>query len=96
MSVREREGLIARIRQIRRASAEADEQARPSTNASEQGYLRALDARIEHLEQLVQGLQDSVHRESTRLNDRISELEARVEPGALGRALSDDARERGL
>lgn len=96
MSVREREGLIARIRQIRRASAEADEQARPSPNASEQGDLRALNARIEHLEQLVQGLQDSVHRESTRLNDRISELEARVEPGALGRALSDDARERGL
>jgi hypothetical protein len=44
----------------------------------------------------VEGLQDSVHRESTRLGRRVGELEARIQPGALGRALSDDARERGL
>jgi hypothetical protein len=45
---------------------------------------------------MVQGLQDSVHREATRQGKRIADLEARVEPAALGRALSDDARERGL
>jgi hypothetical protein len=44
----------------------------------------------------VEGLQDSMHRESTRLSKRIGELEARIQPAALGRALSDDARERGL
>ncbi len=48
------------------------------------------------MEQLVQGLQDSVHRESTRLNERIAELDARIQPSALARALSEDARERGL
>jgi hypothetical protein len=94
--MREREGLIARIRQIRRASVEAAEQARPSTSALGQDDLRALEARIAHLEQLVQGLQDSVHRESTRLSKRIGELEARTQPAALGKAMSDDARQRGL
>ncbi len=48
------------------------------------------------LEQLVEGLQDSVHRESTRLSARVGELETRVQPAALARALSKDARERGL
>jgi len=61
-----------------------------------QDELHALEARITQLEQLVQGLQDSVHRESTRLNARIGELEARVQPAALARAVSKDARERGL
>jgi len=94
--MREREGLIARIRQIRRASAEADEHALPSTSGPGRDELRALEARIAHLDQVVQGLQDSVHRESTRLSKRIRELEARIQPAALGRALSEDARQRGL
>ena len=51
--MREREGLIARIRQIRRMSAEADEQARPSTSGPRRDELRALEARIAHLEELV-------------------------------------------
>jgi hypothetical protein len=96
VNVREREGLVARIRQIRRASAKADEPARSSTSGVGQDELRALEARITHLEQLVQGLQDSVHRESMRQGQRIAELEARIQPAALGRALSEDARERGL
>jgi uncharacterized coiled-coil protein SlyX len=90
----ERERLIARIRQIRRAFTTADQRA--TTSGPAQHELRALEARIAHLEQLVEGLQDSVHRESTRLGKRIGELETRTQPAALGRALSDDARERGL
>jgi hypothetical protein len=85
-------GLIARIRQIRRTD-EASSQAlrKPDTIA-----LQVLQARIEHLEQLVEALQDSVYRESERHAKRITELEARIEPGALSVALSTDARERGL
>ena len=94
--MREREGLIARIRQIRRASAEADERALPATGGPGRDELRALEARIAHLEHAVQGLQDSVHRESTRLSKRIGHLEARTQPAALGRAMSEDARQRGL
>lgn len=96
MSVRERERLIARIRQLRRVFTDADERARPATSDPGQDELRALEARITHLEQLVEGLQDSVHRESTRLGKRVGELEARIHPAALGKALSEDARERRL
>jgi BMFP domain-containing protein YqiC len=96
VSVQERDRLIARIRQLRRAVTDADERGKTPTSDSRHDELRALEARITHLEALVEGLQDSVHRESTRLGRRIGELEARVDPAALGRALSEDARERGL
>jgi hypothetical protein len=94
--VAEREGLIRRIRQIRRVSADARERVRPSMNSPRQDEVRSLEARVWHLEKLVQGLQDSVHRESSRLSGRVVELEARLQPGAIARALNDDARERGL
>ena len=94
--MRERERLIARIRRIRRAAETADEPATTPTVSPEWDHLRALEARIAHLEQLVQGLQDWVHRESSRHAKRIAELEARVQPAALGKALSEDAHARGL
>jgi hypothetical protein len=97
MRVGQREGLMARIRQLGQAAAAAEEPGKPAAAApAEQDHLRALEARVEHLEQLVQGLQDSVHRESARYAKRIAELEGRVQPGALAKALSDDARARGL
>lgn len=94
VNVPEREGLITRIRQMRRASADDERSRRPSD--SRQDMAPGLEARIAHLEQLVEGLQDSVHRESTRLEERIGELESRIQPAALSKALSEDARERGL
>jgi predicted translin family RNA/ssDNA-binding protein len=94
--VRERERLIARIRQIRRVSKTAEDAAQPPAVDRQHDQLRALETRVEHLEALVQGLQDSVHRESLRHANRLSELEARIQPAALGKALSDDARARGL
>jgi hypothetical protein len=92
----EREGLIARIRQVRRVSAAAEDHARSSKDDPSQDQLQRLETRIGHLEQLVEGLQDSVHRETMRLSKRVGELEAQVEPAALGRALSEDVRKRGL
>jgi hypothetical protein len=98
----EREGLIARIRQVRRSSAAAAASARRSTvdpradRDPRDDEVRALDARIAHLERLVEGLQDSVHRESERHGKLIAELRAQIQPGAMGSALADDARSRGL
>jgi hypothetical protein len=94
--MREREGLIARIRQIRRTSEAGT--AAPGKAAPGSGTiaLEALQTRIAHLEQLVEALQDSVYRESERQSKRITELEAQIQPAALGVALSKDARERGL
>jgi hypothetical protein len=37
-----------------------------------------------------------VHRDAVRQSKRIAELEARIQPAALNRALSKNTRERGL
>lgn len=89
------EGLIGRIRQLRRVAASRD-QPPAEADASRSERLAAVEARVAHLEQLVEGLQDSVHRESDRHERLISELHAKVQPGAMGSALAEDARNRGL
>jgi hypothetical protein len=95
MTTRDREGLVARIRQIRRPAAPRD---RPTSGGDgpQPDRMQALEQRVAHLERLVEGLQDSVHRESDRHSKLIAELQAQVEPGAMGAALADDARTRGL
>jgi uncharacterized coiled-coil protein SlyX len=55
-----------------------------------------LERRVRHLETMIEGLQDAVHREITRTNDQIDQLRKRTEPAELSRALSEDARHRGL
>lgn len=95
MTVPEREGLIARIRQIRRVGPAADTR-RGTAGDLEDGRLRALEARVAHTEQLLEGLQDSVHRESERQGKLIAELQEQVQPGTMGAALAKDARNRGL
>ena len=65
MMLGEREGLIARIRQIRRTAAPRE---RPNTNPNDPQVdrLEALEVRVAHVEHLLEGLQDSVYRESER------------------------------
>ncbi|MEO6859844.1 MAG: hypothetical protein ABI323_14880 [Solirubrobacteraceae bacterium] len=91
----ESDGLVARIRQIRRVLAPPDvlTPLRPNLGGDPKADL---EARVAHLEQMVQGLQDSVYREAQRQEKRVTELEARLDPVALSAALSKDARERGL
>jgi hypothetical protein len=89
------EGLIARIRQVRRLAA-LREQRSADAETSDSTRLGALETRVEHLERMVEGLQDSVHRESDRHAKLIAELQAQIQPGAIGPALADDARKRGL
>jgi len=95
MTMSDREGLIRRIRQVRRLATARE---RPSSDAGQPqpDRLQALETRVAHLEQQLEGLQDSVHRESERHAKLISELETRIQPGAMGAALAEDARNRGL
>jgi TolA-binding protein len=94
--VLELDRLIARVRQARGGANGPDQRDEaPSVDPGED-RLQAFESRVAHLEQLVQGLQDSVHREAERQAKRMAELEARTQPGALGKALSEDARARGL
>jgi hypothetical protein len=95
MTMSDREGLIARIRQMRRPSPAHE---LPNTDAGDPQpeRIRSLERRVAHLEQLLQGLQDSVHRESERHAKMIAELQAQVQPGVMGAALAEDLRARGL
>jgi hypothetical protein len=58
--------------------------------------LEALRERVRRLETVVEGLQDALYRQSVREEERIEELRTRLEPSELARALSADARRRGL
>jgi hypothetical protein len=64
--------------------------------AEERRNLERLQQRVLHLETLVEGLQDSIHRDSMRHEQRMLELERKTEADALAKALSEDARRRGL
>ncbi|HWF49797.1 MAG TPA: hypothetical protein VG294_04040 [Solirubrobacteraceae bacterium] len=91
--IRQREGLVAKVRQIRIAGTTGEDHSPESTEAV---TLHNLEQRIAHLEQQLRGLQDSVHRENVRHTSQIADLAARMEPAALAVALETDARERGL
>jgi hypothetical protein len=96
MKIGERERLVTRLRQIRQTGRTTEAQPASDAGEPDRAQVDALEQRIAHLEQLLEGLQDSVHRESERQSKRLTELEARIEPAALGEAMSKDARERGL
>jgi len=55
-----------------------------------------LRTRLEHVERELLALQDSVYRDVRRQDGEIAELRQQLEPPNLVRALSDDARRRGL
>jgi len=58
--------------------------------------LEALEARIGHLETALEGLQDALYRHEVSDKESIGELRRRTDPEQMARALSDDARRRGL
>lgn len=96
MIMRDREGLITRIRQLRRVSTATAKPSAAGGDRVDAVRVDDLEARIAHLEQLVEGLQDSVYRETERQRKLLAELRAQIQPAAMGAALSKDARERGL
>lgn len=96
MKIGDRERLVNRVRQMRRVTKAPEAQPGVDAPSPDPTLVDALEERIGHLEQLLEGLQDSVHRESLRQDRRIAELEAQIQPAALGAALSRDAQERGL
>jgi hypothetical protein len=57
---------------------------------------RGLTERVEHLESVIEGLQDALYRQAQQHDRDIAELRRRTEPAAIARTLSEDARRRGL
>jgi hypothetical protein len=93
----ESERLVARIKTIRQSLPTPDVVTRlrqTPADDSAPATVEDLQKRVAHLEQLVQGLQDSVYRETQRQDTRMAELEARLDPGALATALSQEAHDR--
>lgn len=95
MMIGDRDRLLGRIRQMRRAATAREQQGHAGEQPSEDA-VRALEERVAHLEQLLEGLQDSVHREFERHDEVIARLQTEIEPATLGAALARDARKRGL
>ena len=58
--------------------------------------LQTLEARIEHLETALEGLQDALYRHEVLDKENLGELHRRTDPEQLARDLSQDARRRGL
>jgi TolA-binding protein len=102
---------MERVIQRRRAEASADSasaERRAETSledataaagdpqADYQDRIAMLERRIEHLEALVEGLQDAVHRQAARQEKEIGALERKTDPAEMARSLGRHARERGL
>jgi uncharacterized coiled-coil protein SlyX len=58
--------------------------------------IAALESRLDHLESLVEGLQDAVHRDSARHEREIRDLGEKTDPGRMSRSLAEHNREHGL
>ena len=67
-----------------------------SLEGSNERRLEVLEQQVAHLEDLVEGLQDAVHRESVRRDHEAAEVQRQMAPPELARALQEDARKRGL
>jgi hypothetical protein len=55
-----------------------------------------LRSRLDHLEAAFEGLQDAVYREAERYERELADLRREIQPEEMARALSVDARKRGL
>jgi hypothetical protein len=64
--------------------------------AGRERRLETLEARIEHLEVALEGLQDAVYRQAALEEQKLGEIRRRIAPEQIARELSRDARRRGL
>ena len=99
--------LIARVGQMRRLAATRPDPPDRGPAATQpdppdpgddwqKERIRALEARVAHLEHMVEGLQDSVHRESDRHDKLLDEIQAQIQPAQLQPALAEHARLNGI
>lgn len=79
--------MTRRLRQFARAWRASPQPAQPE---------RDLTARVQRLESVIEGLQDAIYRQAQQHDREIDELRKRTDPAEIARALSADARRRGL
>jgi hypothetical protein len=81
------------IQQRRRTTTARGSQAEEGADPDQR--IRVLEKRVEHLEALVEGLQDSVHREAGRHDKEMKALEERTRTPEVARAVHEYSRELG-
>jgi hypothetical protein len=86
--------LLDRVVQQRRAVAAEPEVA--ADEPDEGRRLEALADRVAHLEALVEGLQDSIHRDAVRRDRILEEIKETTEPATMMRSLERHSREQAL
>ena len=86
--------ITQRVRQLWRSAKQNSN--RPGPDAGWERRLETVEARTEHLELVLEGLQDAVHRRAVHEDESIGELRRRIEPDQIARDLSRNARTRGL
>jgi hypothetical protein len=106
-----RVGLLHRVIGVRRAQAPLPDDLRrgPAARSRDEDVPEAvpepalepaaaerLERRIARLEAQVEDLQDALHRATVRQERHLEEVEHRLDPAVLARALSEDARRRGI
>jgi hypothetical protein len=67
---------------------------RPSGRPSQ--HERDLATRVARLESVIEGIQDAIYRQAQQHDRDIGDLRKRTDPAEIARALSADARRRGL
>jgi hypothetical protein len=90
-----RAAMLSRVVRLGRRRR-ADKPAATEPREEDGPRIEALEERVNHLEALLEGLQDAVHRESVRQGGRIGELEKRTAPATTSRTHSRDPRKRGV
>jgi hypothetical protein len=86
--------LVDRV--IRQRRDTGQDTASDADETDDQRRIAALEQRVEELEALLEGLQDSVHREMVRHDRQIGALTERTEAPEMARALDRYSRERGI
>jgi hypothetical protein len=86
--------LLERVIQQRRSASAAT--GAPAGEADQERRIGALEQRVEYLESLLEGLQDSVHREAARHEREMKALEAKTQAPEMARAIDEYSRERGV
>jgi hypothetical protein len=56
----------------------------------------SLEVRVDRLEQMVEALQDQLYRQARQADERYVALQQSLRPDEMARALSADARRRGI
>jgi hypothetical protein len=86
--------LLERVIQQRRSANAATGSERDEVDHEQR--IRALEQQVGHLESLLEGLQDSIHREAARHDKEMEALEAKIQAPEMARALDKYSRERGV